>query len=70
MNPKTKVAAAEIASISVIGPNVYEADRFATAAFAMGEKGIEFIEGLKGFEGYMIKNNQIAVMTSGFKKYL
>jgi len=48
----------EIASISVIGPNVYEADRFATAAFAMGEKGIEFIEKQKKLEGYMIKNNQ------------
>src|ERR1035437_8357817 len=70
LNPKTKIAADEIAGISVIGPNVYEADRFATAAFAMGEKGIEFIERLKGFEGYMIKNNQIAVTTSGFKKYL
>jgi thiamine biosynthesis lipoprotein len=70
LNPKTKIAADEIAGISVIGPNVYEADRFATAAFAMGEKGIEFIEGLKGFDGYMVKNNQIAVMTSGFEKYL
>lgn len=67
LNPKTKLAADEIASISVIGPNVYEADRFATAAFVMGEKGIEFIEELKGFEGYMVKNNKIAVMTSGFK---
>jgi thiamine biosynthesis lipoprotein len=70
LNPKNKIAAKEVASISVIGPNVYEADRFATAAFAMGEKGIEFIERLKGFEGYVVKNNQIAVTTSGFKKYL
>ena len=37
-----------IVSLTVIGPNVYEADRFATAAFAMGEKGIGFIERLKG----------------------
>jgi len=36
----------------------------------MGEKGIEFIEGLKGLEGYMIKNNQIAVMTSGFERFV
>jgi thiamine biosynthesis lipoprotein len=70
INPKTKIAAAEIASISVIGPNIYEADRFATAAFAMGEKGINFIETLKGFAGYMVKNNQMAIMTSGFEKYL
>jgi thiamine biosynthesis lipoprotein len=60
----------EVASISVIGPNVYEADRFATAAFAMGEKGIVFIEKLKGFEGYMIKKDKTAVLTSKFEEYL
>jgi thiamine biosynthesis lipoprotein len=70
VNPKTKLFTDEIASLTVIGLNVYEADRFATAAFAMGEKGIEFIEKLKGFEGYMIKKDKIAVMTGGFKKYL
>lgn len=69
-NPKKASRADDIASITVIGPNVYEADRFATAAFAMGEKGIEFIEKLKGFEGYMVKKNKIAVYTSGFKKFL
>jgi thiamine biosynthesis lipoprotein len=70
INPKTKLPADEIASLTVIGANVYEADRFATAAFAMGEKGIEFIERSKNLEGYMVKNDKIAVMTSGFKKYL
>jgi thiamine biosynthesis lipoprotein len=70
LNPKTKIAADEIASITVIGPNVYEADRFATAAFAMGERGIEFIEKLKGLEGYMIKRDRKAVMTSGFERYV
>lgn len=69
-NPKIKKWADEIASVTVIGPNVYDADRFATAAFAMGEKGIEFIEKLKGFEGYMIKKDQKAVYTSGFEVYL
>ena len=33
-----------VKSLTVIGPNIYEADRFATAAFAMGESGIAFIE--------------------------
>jgi thiamine biosynthesis lipoprotein len=69
-NPKTEKFAEEIASFTVIGPNVYEADRFATAAFAMGEKGIEFIESLKGFDGYMIKKNKMAVFTSRFEEYL
>lgn len=60
----------DIVSLTVIGPNVYEADRFATAAFAMGRKGIDFIDNLKGFEGYMINTAGIAVMTSGFEAYV
>lgn len=60
----------EIVSLSVIGHNIYEADRFATAAFAMGRKGISFIESLDGFEGYMIDKNGVATMTSGFNKFV
>ena len=60
---------ADIVSITVIGPDVLEADRFATAAFAMGRAGIEFIERLPGFEGYAIDKDGIAIMTSGFGAY-
>lgn len=59
----------EIVSLTVIGPNVYEADRFATAAFAMGRDGIMFIENLPGFEGYMVDKNGIGTETSAFEKY-
>jgi FAD:protein FMN transferase len=59
----------DIVSITVIGPNVLEADRFATAAFAMGKSGILFIEQLPGFEGYSIDANGIATLTSGFAAY-
>ena len=59
----------EIVSLTVIGPNIFEADRFATAAFAMSREGIRFIEGLDGFEGYIIDRSGIATMTSGFGKY-
>lgn len=58
-----------VASITVIGPDVYEADRFATAAYAMGERGIHFIEQLGGFEAYAIDTNGTATMTSGFDTY-
>jgi thiamine biosynthesis lipoprotein len=68
-NPKTGDAANEIISLTVIGPNIYEADRFATAAFAMGRNAIRFIESLPGFEGYMIDNEKVATMTTGFEKY-
>ena len=60
----------EIASITVIGPDIYDADRFATAAFAMGRQGIQFIETLAGFEGYMIDTSARATFTSGFERYV
>lgn len=60
----------DIVSLTVIGSNIYEADRFATAAFAMGQDGIVFIESLKGFEGYMINVDGIATYTSGFTRYI
>ena len=65
--PEKKIR--EIVSITVIGPDVLEADRFATAAFAMGKDGIAFIEQLPGFEGYAIDAAGIATMTSGFAAY-
>jgi thiamine biosynthesis lipoprotein len=58
-----------IMSLTVIGPNIYEADRYATAAFAMGVSGLHFIEQTKELEGYMIDGNRVAYMTSGFEKY-
>lgn len=61
---------AEIISLTVIGPNVYEADRFATAAFAMGRAGIQFIQQLDGFEAYMIDTMGQAVLTPGFDRYV
>ncbi len=60
----------DIISMTVIGANVYEADRFATAAFAMGSNGIDFIEDRPDLEGYSIDVKGIATMTSGFEKFV
>lgn len=68
-NPNNNKRVNEVKSLTVIGPNIYDADRFATAAFAMGKKGISFIEMLPSFEGYMIDNDETAILTSGFDKY-
>ena len=59
----------EIVSLTVIGDDVYEADRFATAAFAMGEAGLAFLEAQPGLEAYQIDRSGMATMTSGFRAY-
>ncbi len=69
-NPRTREPANEIASLTVIGPDVFEADRFATAAFAMGREGIAFLASRPGCEGYMVEKSGVATMTLGFAGYI
>lgn len=69
-NPFSHKKITDIVCLTVIGPNIYEADRFATAAFAMGRPGINFIESLPNFEGYLIDRHQQATFTSGFPKFV
>lgn len=64
------VAPHGVQSLTVIAKNIYEADRFATAAFAMGSDGITFIEQQEGLEGYSINDAGIATFTRGFKEYV
>jgi len=59
----------DIVSLTVIGPDVLEADRFATAAFAMGRAGIHFIEATPGLEGYLVGRDRRATLTSGLEAY-
>lgn len=63
-------AVSEIVSLTVIGPTIYDADVYATAAFAMGRNGLGFIDGLPMFEGYMIDAAGRAFMTRGFNGYV
>lgn len=58
-----------IVSLTVVASDVLEADRFATAAFAMGIDGILFIEEQPGLEGYMIGADGVATMTTGFRAF-
>jgi thiamine biosynthesis lipoprotein len=59
-----------IVSLTVIGPTVVDADRYATAAFAMGKEGIAYIAQCEGFEGYLINDQGIATFTPGFTTYV
>ncbi len=69
-NPHTGGPADEIASMTVVGENVYEADRFATAAFAMGPAGVEFMAGVPGCDAYMVDKSGMATFTPGFARYI
>lgn len=64
------VALIDVLSVTVVGPSVCDADRFATAAFAMGRQGIAFIEAIPDLDGYLIDAGGTATYTSGFERYV
>jgi FAD:protein FMN transferase len=69
-NPVSPGKKSNIVSLTVIAKNIYEADRLATAAFAMGQEGIYFLESLSDVEAYMIDKEGVATVTSNFEKYV
>jgi FAD:protein FMN transferase len=69
-NPHTGEPVESYDSLTIIGPNIFEADRFATAVFAMGGiEGLGWVEAHEGLEAYAIMKDQLAYFTSGFETY-
>jgi len=60
----------DIVSVTVIASNVFHADRFATACFAMGRSGIDFLEKRSNLAGYMIDREGMATWTTNFTSYV
>ncbi|MDQ6917740.1 MAG: FAD:protein FMN transferase [Candidatus Dormibacteraeota bacterium] len=69
LNPHTGAPADGWLSFTVIGPDILTADVYATAAFAMGEEGLLFIERTPGYEAYAIDRRLIGSWTSGFDSF-
>jgi len=69
-DPHTGKAADELVSLTVVGPGILEADVQATAAFAMGNGAIDYLERrVPGYEAYAIGRDLRASWTSGFDAY-
>jgi thiamine biosynthesis lipoprotein len=60
----------DVVSLTVIGPTIFEADRMATAAFAMGRDGLSFLTTRPELEGYAITADGMATYTKGFNRYV
>lgn len=73
-DPFTGLAPAGILSVTVVGPSLTLADAYATAAFAMGPRGLGWIAGLAEHDGCTItadpdgSNGRLA-WTPGFESY-
>ncbi len=54
LDPFTGKPAADLVSVTVVGPELYAADAYATAALAMGEKAPAWLDGLPGYDALVI----------------
>lgn len=66
-DPHTGRPATTLLSLTVTGPGIVDADVFATAAFAMGDGALEFIEAQPGHEAYAIDRELRGRWTTGFE---
>jgi len=67
-DPHSGRAAASLASMTVLGPDIVTADVYATAAFAMGKPGAAWVA-KQGLECYVIGHDGVAVYSPGMAKY-
>lgn len=69
--PQTGRPPEGIASMTVIGPDLTWADTWATAAFAMGVRGVEWVaRELDGYEACAISTDRHLVMSAGFERFM
>jgi FAD:protein FMN transferase len=66
LDPHTGEPADALLSFTVVGPDILQADVFATAGFAMGTPGLEFVRKSAGYEAFAIDRELRTWSTPGF----
>jgi thiamine biosynthesis lipoprotein len=65
-DPRSSTPANAWLSFTVVGPDILQADVYATAGFAMGIAGLDFVSRSAGYEAYGIDRQLRATYTAGF----
>ena len=68
-NPHTGQPAAELASVTIVGPSLTLADAYATAGLAMGVAALAWLGSLDGYESYVVDAGSHAWWSPGFDAY-
>lgn len=67
VNPFTRRPAAELVSVTVVGPDMVDADAYATAALAMGRDAPGWLSSLDGYESQVVSAEGRGWSTPGYK---
>jgi len=66
LDPHTGLPAAGLLSVSIAGDDLGTADAYATAAFAMGEQALAWVQTLRPYEAHLILADEQSLSTPGF----
>jgi thiamine biosynthesis lipoprotein len=66
IDPHTRRPPVGVLSVTITGPELATADAYATAAFAMGEAGVDWTARLHGYEAMTILADERVLSTPGF----
>jgi FAD:protein FMN transferase len=70
LDPRSGLPALDVASVTVIGPDLAIADAYATAAVVLGPaEGIAWLATRVGYEGMGITDRREVLLTTGFDRY-
>ncbi|MDA8201489.1 MAG: FAD:protein FMN transferase [Chloroflexi bacterium] len=69
VDPHTGRPATELVSLTVVGSSLTWADAFATAAFAMGRGGAEWLAAQEGYEAFAITSDGWTLATPGLERF-
>ncbi len=66
IDPRTHQPTTDLASATVIGPDLTFADAYATAVFVMGLDGLDWIASRPGYDAYVVTHDDMTHWTPGF----
>ena len=69
VDPRVGRPTTELASVTVVGPDLTFADAYATAVFVMGVEGLEWLTDRPGYDGFVITHDDRTFATAGFAGY-
>jgi thiamine biosynthesis lipoprotein len=69
IDPRSGAPTTDLASATVIGPDLAMADAYATATYVMGLDGLDWIARRPGYDAYIIDREGMTFWTSGFDRY-
>jgi len=66
IDPRTGAPTTDLASVTIVGPDLTAADAYATAVFVMGLDGLTWLIGHPDYEGFAITHDDRTLATPGF----